>query len=96
MSNLVDYIYIHGAYDADEGFIKLNEEILRLEREESDDNSPTRRLFYLALPPSVYPLVSKQIRKHCMNQSTVSCFSHFSLSVALLKSTLYPGNRLMI
>jgi glucose-6-phosphate 1-dehydrogenase len=60
--------YTHGAYDADEGFIKLNEEILRLEREGSVDNSPTRRLFYLALPPSVYPLVSKQIRKHCMNQ----------------------------
>ncbi|XP_024357851.1 glucose-6-phosphate 1-dehydrogenase 6, cytoplasmic isoform X2 [Physcomitrium patens] len=60
--------YIHGAYDADESFIQLNEEVSRHEQKRSDDVSPTRRLFYLALPPSVYPLVSKRISKHCMNQ----------------------------
>ena len=63
-------MYVHGAYDEDEGFIRLNEEVSRHEQEKSDDGSPTRRLFYLALPPSVYPVVSKRIRKHCMNQST--------------------------
>jgi glucose-6-phosphate 1-dehydrogenase len=60
--------YIYGPYDADESFEKLNAEIARHEQDRSDDGSPTRRLFYLALPPSVYPLVSKMIRKHCMNQ----------------------------
>lgn len=83
--------YIHGAYDEDAGFIKLNEEVSRHEQEKSDDGSPTRRLFYLALPPSVYPIVSKRIRKHCMNQSAL-----FLSLLALVSFTLFnpttPGH----
>ncbi|KAG0554318.1 hypothetical protein M758_12G084600 [Ceratodon purpureus] len=60
--------YIQGAYDEDEGYVKLNEEVSRHEHERSDDGTPTRRLFYLALPPTVYPVASKRIQKHCMNQ----------------------------
>jgi glucose-6-phosphate 1-dehydrogenase len=59
--------YLHGDYDADEGFRSLNKGILKFE-EECGEDSGTRRLFYLALPPSIYPVVSKWIRKHCMNQ----------------------------
>uniref|UniRef100_A0A1D1YA71 Glucose-6-phosphate 1-dehydrogenase n=1 Tax=Anthurium amnicola TaxID=1678845 RepID=A0A1D1YA71_9ARAE len=61
--------YVSGSYDQEEGFILLNKEI---SQHESSKNSPvgtSRRLFYLALPPSVYPSVCKMIRRCCMNQS---------------------------
>ncbi|KAG0623847.1 hypothetical protein M758_3G206500 [Ceratodon purpureus] len=59
--------YLHGDYNADEGFITLNEEVSKFEQEKCGEDRRTRRLFYLALPPSVYPVVSQWIRKHCMN-----------------------------
>ncbi|KAJ7565443.1 hypothetical protein O6H91_02G061300 [Diphasiastrum complanatum] len=60
--------YTSGAYDTEEGFIKLNEIISFHEVAKGGKEGPTRRLFYLALPPSVYPVVCKLIRQHCMNQ----------------------------
>ena len=33
-----------------------------------NEERPSKRLFYLALPPSVYRVVCKMIRHHCMNQ----------------------------
>lgn len=64
--NLVSYVA--GAYDKEEGFLKLNEEIVKYEKSKNGAEGPSRRLFYLALPPSVYPIVCKMIRHHCMNQ----------------------------
>lgn len=72
--SMLQITYLHGAYDADGGFVSLNEDISLFEQEKSDEHSRTRRLFYLALPPSVYPVVSKMIRKYCMNQSTFLAF----------------------
>lgn len=77
-SKILQITYLHGAYDADEGFISLDKEVLQFEQEKSHEDNPTRRLFYFALPPSVYPLVSERIRKHCMNQSTLSFISLLS------------------
>lgn len=77
-SIILQITYVHGAYDADEGFISLNKEISQFEQEENREENPTRRLFYFALPPSVYPLVSQRIRKLCMNQSTLSFISLMS------------------
>jgi glucose-6-phosphate 1-dehydrogenase len=59
--------YIHGAYDTEEGFVRLNDEIKAHEEAKCGKTCRTRRLFYLALPPSVYPIVSKKIREFCMN-----------------------------
>jgi len=60
--------YVAGTYDHEEGFLKLNEEIVKYEESKSGAERPSRRLFYLALPPSVYPIVCKMIRHYCMNQ----------------------------
>uniref|UniRef100_A0A0E0NHE0 Glucose-6-phosphate 1-dehydrogenase n=1 Tax=Oryza rufipogon TaxID=4529 RepID=A0A0E0NHE0_ORYRU len=64
--------YVSGSYNSGEGFASLNNAIS--ENETSKNNKPgsSRRLFYLALPPSVYPSVCKMIRSYCMNPSSHS------------------------
>lgn len=54
-------IYVQGSYDKKEDFQKLNAEIQKLEKSGS-----ANRLFYLALPPSVYMSVTSNIRGSCM------------------------------
>jgi glucose-6-phosphate 1-dehydrogenase len=73
--------YVSGSYDSGEGFDKLNNEIS--EYEMSNKSGSSRRLFYLALPPSVYPSVCKMIRTYCMNPST---FCSYDFSEALASS----------
>lgn len=53
--------YVDGAYDQDEPFQKLNKYI---EGFESKFSGPGNRLFYLALPPSVFIPVAKGLRKN--------------------------------
>lgn len=60
--------YVSGSYDSGEGFDKLNKEISEVEM--SNKSGSSRRLFYLALPPSVYPSVCKMIRTYCMNPTS--------------------------
>lgn len=52
--------YIRGSYDKAEDFQNLNKEI-----EKREGKSKRRRIFYLALPPSVYGDVAKGLREHC-------------------------------
>ncbi|RWR96922.1 glucose-6-phosphate 1-dehydrogenase, cytoplasmic isoform [Cinnamomum micranthum f. kanehirae] len=61
--------YVSGSYDNEEGFRLLDKEISEHEISKNSREGSSRRLFYLALPPSVYPLVSKMIRNCCMNRS---------------------------
>ncbi|KMZ64067.1 glucose-6-phosphate dehydrogenase [Zostera marina] len=61
--------YVSGSYDHEDGFLLLNDEISKHETTKNSQEGTSRRLFYLALPPSVYPSVSKMIRTCCMNQS---------------------------
>eukprot|EP00250_Pteridium_aquilinum_P004455 c14662_g1_i3 orf=1-963(-) len=60
--------YISSPYDVEEGYLKLEQAISHHEEIRSGKNTSTRRLFYLALPPSVYPIVSSNIKRHCMNR----------------------------
>ncbi|KAJ1696580.1 hypothetical protein LUZ63_005092 [Rhynchospora breviuscula] len=60
--------YVSGGYDSAEGFLSLNKEISEHELAKNSYGS-SRRLFYLALPPSVYPSVCKMIKSYCMNQA---------------------------
>ncbi|KAG6550498.1 hypothetical protein Mapa_007972 [Marchantia paleacea] len=60
--------YVSGAYDSKEGFMELEKTIASRENVGEGGSFSTRRLFYLALPPSVYPLVSKMVHDHCMNK----------------------------
>eukprot|EP00262_Sarcandra_glabra_P012783 TRINITY_DN336_c0_g1_i2.p1 TRINITY_DN336_c0_g1~~TRINITY_DN336_c0_g1_i2.p1 ORF type:complete len:523 (+),score=96.57 TRINITY_DN336_c0_g1_i2:266-1834(+) len=61
--------YVSGSYDDAEGFQLLDKEISEHELSKNSQQGSSRRLFYLALPPSVYPSVCKMIRQFCMNQS---------------------------
>lgn len=55
--------YLHGPYDTSEGFEALNTEIEKFEAERKVATS--HRLFYLALPPSVFTVVAGNLKKHC-------------------------------
>ncbi|KAF5457341.1 hypothetical protein F2P56_021450 [Juglans regia] len=61
--------YVSGSYDSEEGFQLLDKEIAKHELSKNSVEGSSRRLFYLALPPSVYPSVCKMIRHNCMNKS---------------------------
>lgn len=70
LSNFLQLIkYVSGSYDREDGFLLLNDEISKHEYSKNSQVGTSRRLFYLALPPSVYPSVCKMIRKYCMNRS---------------------------
>ncbi|XP_062222854.1 glucose-6-phosphate 1-dehydrogenase, cytoplasmic isoform-like [Phragmites australis] len=62
--------YVSGSYDSGEGFELLNKTISEYETSKENQSGSSRRLFYLALPPSVYPSVCKMIRSYCMNPSS--------------------------
>lgn len=57
--------YVSGPYDGDRGWSALAK-CLR-EREAGYESVPVGRLFYLALPPSVYPDACLGIRQNCDN-----------------------------
>ncbi|KAM7509232.1 hypothetical protein LguiA_019685 [Lonicera macranthoides] len=61
--------YVSGSYDSEEGFQLLDKAIYAHEVSTKVAEGSARRLFYLALPPSVYPPVCKMIKKCCMNKS---------------------------
>ncbi|XP_068502118.1 glucose-6-phosphate 1-dehydrogenase 6, cytoplasmic-like isoform X2 [Phaseolus vulgaris] len=61
--------YVSGSYDSKDGFCNLDKEISEHESLKSSAQGPSRRLFYLALPPTVYPSVCKMIKTYCMNKS---------------------------
>lgn len=53
--------YVSGQYDKDESFQNLNKHLEELEKGQSE----THRLFYMALPPSVFTIVSQHLKKNC-------------------------------
>lgn len=67
--------YVSGSYDTEEGFQLLDKEISKYEYEQNRQEGISRRLFYLALPPSVYPPVCRMIRRYCMNKCEFNEFS---------------------
>lgn len=56
--------YVSGMYDTQKGFEVLNEELKKQER----GYQVAHRLFYLALPPSVFESVTVHIRNVCMGE----------------------------
>ncbi len=53
--------YVSGQYDRDESFLQLNKHLEDLEKGRPE----THRLFYMALPPSVFTIVSQHLKKCC-------------------------------
>lgn len=53
--------YISGQYDKDESFLGLNKHLEELEAGRAE----THRVFYMALPPSVFTIVSQHLKRCC-------------------------------
>jgi glucose-6-phosphate 1-dehydrogenase len=53
--------YVSGQYDRDDSFLQLNKHLEELEQGRKETN----RLFYMALPPSVFTIVSQHLKKCC-------------------------------
>lgn len=58
--------YISGNYTAESAFSELNAHILSL-----PGASAANRLFYLALPPTIYHSVTENIKHYCMSAKSV-------------------------
>lgn len=58
--------YVSGNYTAESAFSELNAHILSL-----PGASDANRLFYLALPPTIYHSVTKNIKRCCMSAKSV-------------------------
>ena len=56
--------YVAGQYDDTASYERLNSHINALHQ-----GTQTNRLFYLALPPTVYEAVTKNIHETCMSQT---------------------------
>ncbi|XP_035225395.1 glucose-6-phosphate 1-dehydrogenase-like [Stegodyphus dumicola] len=54
--------YVSGTYAKPEDYAKLNKELEALEQ----SSSPAHRLFYLALPPTVFAVVTTNVKLKCM------------------------------
>lgn len=59
--------YLRGRYDDDNSFAQLDAHLTSL-----PGGADANRLFYLALPPTVYHHVSTNIKAHCMSSKSVS------------------------
>lgn len=59
--------YLSGRYNDGSSFDKLNIHLSSL-----PGGADANRVFYLALPPTVYHHVSTNIRTHCMSHKSVS------------------------
>lgn len=60
--------YISGQYDQDESFANLNEYLKKLEHGQTQKH----RIFYMALPPTVFITVSQRLRKNCYPPSGIA------------------------
>lgn len=53
--------YVSGQYDRDDSFLGLNKHLEELEKGRKE----AHRLFYMALPPSVFTIVSQHLKRCC-------------------------------
>ncbi|WFD21253.1 hypothetical protein MCAP1_003514 [Malassezia caprae] len=62
--------YMAGQYDDDESFVKLNDDLTKWEDERGGEQR--NRIFYFALPPSVFVSVSHHLRKSCYVEGSIN------------------------
>jgi len=60
--------YVSGQYDKDESFQQLESHLTELEKGREETN----RIFYMALPPSVFIPVSEHLKKNCYPKNGIS------------------------
>lgn len=62
--------YVSGQYDKDEDFANLNKHLEELEK--SHGGEARNRVFYMALPPSVFTDVAEKLKKNCYSEKGVN------------------------
>ena len=62
-----NWSYVKGPYNEPSGFKNLNAELDKL----GEGKDVVNRLFYLALPPSVFMDTSENIKEYCMGSKYV-------------------------
>jgi glucose-6-phosphate 1-dehydrogenase len=60
--------YVSGQYDQDDSFINLRKHMEELEKGQKE----THRVFYMALPPSVFITVSQHLKRNCYPSSGIA------------------------
>jgi glucose-6-phosphate 1-dehydrogenase len=60
--------YISGQYDQDEPFQQLDKHLDEMEKDRKEGN----RVFYMALPPSVFITVSQHLKKNCYPKNGIA------------------------
>jgi glucose-6-phosphate 1-dehydrogenase len=70
--------YISGQYDKDESFQDLEKHLQELEQGRKETN----RIFYMALPPSVFTTVSQHLKRNCYPKNGISRVIVRSLYIA--------------
>ena len=60
--------YVAGQYDQDEPFQELDRQLKEIEK----DRQEGHRIFYMALPPSVFITVSQHIKRNCYPKSGIA------------------------
>lgn len=60
--------YVSGQYDKDESFIELEKHLAELEKGRKENN----RIFYMALPPSVFITVSQHLKRNNYPKNGIS------------------------
>ena len=60
--------YVSGQYDKDESFQELEKALQEIEKGQKETN----RVFYMALPPSVFIPVSEHVKKNCYPQNGIA------------------------
>lgn len=60
--------YVSGQYDQDESFQQLDKHLQDMEKDQKD----AHRIFYMALPPSVFIPVSQHLKKNCYPKNGIA------------------------
>lgn len=64
--------YVSGQYDQDDGFEALEKELKKCEETYEDKKAPKNRVFYMALPPSVFTVVAANFKKHNYSEGGIN------------------------
>lgn len=64
--------YVSGQYDDDESFQGLEKELVKIESAYTEKNEPKNRVFYMALPPSVFTVVAAHLKKNNYSEGAIN------------------------
>ena len=78
--------YVSGQYDQDDSFIALEKHMQEIEKGRKENN----RIFYMALPPSVFITVSQHLKRNCYPKNGIS---RVIVSCSYASSRTHAANR---